>query len=80
MFRVTIEIVPFGDETKKRTLYKIEGANIGTDAFDHADYEVTSESERGIVQLDIEDFDRKKGILKLVKEIIKKLIEKGERR
>jgi hypothetical protein len=79
MFRVTIEIVPFGDETKKRTLYRIDGANIGTNAFDHADYGVTSVSEKGTVKLEIENFNRKEGILKLTKKIVKMLIKKEEK-
>jgi len=78
MFRITIEIVPFGDETKKRTIYKIDGENIGTDAFDCADYLITSVSERGTVELEIEDFDRKEGILKLTRRVLKELIKRLE--
>lgn len=78
MFRITIEIVPFGIEEKKRTLYKIDGANINTDDSNHADYQITTDIEEKVIhQLNIEKFNRKSGILKLVNKIISELIKKG---
>jgi hypothetical protein len=78
MFRITVEIVPFGDETRKRTLYEIEGVNVDT-VFNYADYEITSVSEKGTIKLEIENFNRKEGILKLTKKIVKMLIKKEEK-
>lgn len=75
MFRITIEIVPFGNEAWKRTLYKIDGANVDTDMFDNANYKVASVSGKGTEYLNIEAFNRKEGILKLTEKIIKKLIK-----
>ncbi len=78
MFRITIEIVPFGIEEKKRTLYKIDGANINTDSYDRADYQITTDIEEKVIhQLNIEKFNRENGILKLAKKIISELIKKG---
>jgi len=78
MFRITIEIVPFGIEEKKRTLYKIDGANINTDDSNHADYQITTDIEEKVIhQLNIKKFNRKSGILKLVNKIISELIKKG---
>jgi hypothetical protein len=78
MFRITIEIVPFGIEEKKRTLYKIDGANINTDDSNHADYQITTDIEEKVIhQLNIEKFNRENGILKLAKKIISELIKKG---
>lgn len=45
MLRVTIEMIPAGDPTKKRTIRVMEIANM-TDLSDLSDYKITATGER----------------------------------
>ena len=74
MLRVTIELVPLGDESRKRTLNVLEIENVGGDG-NIGDYHVrlSSENRRGTYQFaTVRRFKRARGAVALV---IKALIE-----
>jgi hypothetical protein len=55
MLRVTIELIPSGDLTKRRTIRVLEIANM-TDLSDLSDYKVTATGERSS--------DRREGVVR----------------
>ena len=72
MLRFTAEIVPFGMEEVRRTIGVIEVANVGgTEKF--GDYKYVISSDRyGEVTGSLERFDRDRGAIELLREILNK--------
>ena len=87
MLRVTVDMVPFGLEKRKRNLYTLEIANVGSkgittdkDGKVYYSYSVRTESELGFVVdhgIIVTGFDRNKPAYELINLITKKLDEKG---
>lgn len=73
MLRVTLEMVPFGQEDKKRTLGKIDIANIGGTSV-RAMYRVDAVPAEGrLLTFEIKNFDRSKRAWALVQKAIWKM-------
>ena len=79
MFRITIEIIPFGIETMKREIYKIEGININTSSNNIANYEINIKAipKNTIKKTKIIKFNRSQGILSLLSKILEKMEKYG---
>ena len=91
MLRLTVEIVPFGFESAKRTLYEMEIVNIGEEGVTYTkageprfSYKVRTRNpgdskpekiDHGVM---VKGFDRKKPLTELLKLILKKFNKKGE--
>lgn len=75
MMRVTVEIVPHGDETKKRTIATINLANV-KDRGRFADYEMTGTEEKiGAFQGKVLGHMREHGWMPLVRDALKHLFD-----
>lgn len=89
MLRLTLDIVPFGIEEKKRNIYTIEIYNVGPSGIDHLyDKDGVPRYSYGVRTIDEEGnrthygtivnrFDRRQPAHILVNEVCKKLQEKG---
>jgi len=91
MLRVTVEIVPFGFESIKRTLYEMEIINIGEEGITYTkkgeprySYSVRTKNpgdgkpetvRHGVL---VRKFDRNKPLVVLLKKILKLFNDKGE--
>lgn len=75
MLRVTLEMVPFGQEATKRTIGVIEISNIGGDS-NYGKYEaslLSDEDTSGKKDVFIDCFERSNGAWSLVRRAISKL-------
>lgn len=70
MLRITVEIIPFGDEREKSTLDIMEIINIGGDV-NLGNYKIRSDSG---IAFELKDYSRRQGFWTLIKNV---LIEKG---
>jgi hypothetical protein len=76
MIRVTIEIVPFGNEGEKRKLGEITIVNDGTGTPEIGNYKVYYwKPETGTVVAQVKKYNRENGFLKLLQKCINKLIK-----
>ena len=75
MLKVTLEIVPFGDERLKRRLGVLEIANDGSGTALSGSYDLRLD---GVTMKRLEAFDRTRGAWALVHEATR-LITKGEK-
>jgi hypothetical protein len=73
VLKVTIEIVPFGVKSATRTLALISIGNKGTGTPEYGNYEVTLTTGSGKHICDLDDYDRSKGYLPLIREVFNKL-------
>lgn len=69
MLRVTIEIIPFGDESMKRTLDTLELVNDGThpDRPEYGNYVVTGSDHGGLREWEVKDHCRADGLWELLR-------------
>lgn len=87
MLRLTLDIVPFGFEDRKRNLYTIEITNVGSSGVTHTPWgaprytykartidEDGNKTYHGIV---VKGFDRTKSAYELVDKVCKELEKKG---
>lgn len=65
MIRVTVDLVPFGDETQKRTLTFFEIANDGTGTVAQGNYMVRFQGDPAWFPT-VSHWDRKRDVLELV--------------
>jgi hypothetical protein len=72
MIRVTIDLIPYGNENKKETIDTITIINKFTDESDNANYKVLSPKRDAI---SIIGYKRSKGIYKLLSIILKRIID-----
>ncbi|MFW6046955.1 MAG: hypothetical protein ACOCP4_04125 [Candidatus Woesearchaeota archaeon] len=75
MLRITVEIVPFGDELRSRVIGKGWISNDGTGNNNSGNYNCTFiEKDRNVeYDLKLKNFDRKMGFWKLIREALKKI-------
>jgi hypothetical protein len=73
VLRVTVEMVPFGIEPRKRKIAVLSLANQETSDENVANYEVTMLTEQGCFNEKISDHDRSKGWLPLVRDALSKM-------
>lgn len=81
MLRITIDIIPFGDYERKRTLSRIDIINvtnmshISFEPFKFGDYSVIFTDEFQEKKFQIKRFNRKKGYLELVRKVLNKILK-----
>lgn len=75
MLKITVDYIPFGIASLRKTIYDIEIVNTGKGTPENGKYRVDIKNEEGKEKrIDIKDFDRLQdyGALKLLEEIIRK--------
>lgn len=81
MLKVVIEIHPFGDETRKRTIGEVYIANDMTGDISTGNYKawLTRDPRKAPIEPDVKlkNFDRNLGAHELVRQILNKLQAKG---
>jgi hypothetical protein len=78
LIRVTIELVPYGDETQKETLETIHISNIGQSQHGYYNYTVERETKDMYRIAYIYSWDRSQEPLPLVETAIHKLLHSEE--
>ena len=80
MLRIKVELVPFGNETKKRTIGEMLVANVGGDALS-ADYAAIiapdAWTSTPALVADIKNHDRMLSVWQLVAKVINKAVDKA---
>ena len=79
MIRVTVEMVPFGQESMKRILGVLEIANLRARGNNHADYQVRRYDSSAEKEMwSVKGFDRERGCWALIEEALRKCKENQE--
>lgn len=73
MLRVTVELLPFGSEVRKKTIGSLTISNINTNGDNTADYKVVIDEENcdAAGRFVLKNFDRGRGFWALIHEVLK---------